>query len=107
MRILAMALTMVLSSAAFAGTNMCATFKSDRMLKALHTVAAREKVTFEEMCNLPKVLGVEAMPSQIVNINGDVIPYTRVQLHMSETSCLYMVRDADQAITEARCYSAW
>jgi hypothetical protein len=107
MRILAMALTMVLSSAGFAGTNMCTTFKSDRMLKALHTVAAREKVTFEEMCNLPKVLGVEAMPSQIVNINGDVIPYTRVQLHMSESSCLYMVRDADQAITEARCYSAW
>lgn len=107
MRILAFALTMVLSAAAFAGTNMCATYTKDRMLNAIHTVAAREEMKFEELCNLPKLLAVEAMPSQIVNINGDVIPYTRVQLHMAETSCLYMVRDADQVITEARCYSAW
>ncbi|WP_413560437.1 hypothetical protein [Bdellovibrio sp. HCB209] len=107
MRFAIVTLTMILSSAAFAGTNMCATYKSPRMLNALNTVAAREDMSFDELCNLPKVLGVEAMPSQIVNVNGDVIPYTRVQLHMSETSCLYMVRDADQVITEARCYSAW
>ncbi|WP_413580747.1 hypothetical protein [Bdellovibrio sp. HCB288] len=107
MRIFAMVMTMVLSSAAFAGTNMCATYKSERMLNAINTVAAREEMSFDELCNFAKLLGVEAMPSQIVNVKGEVIPYTRVQLHMSETSCLYMVRDADQVITEARCYSAW
>ncbi|WP_413586784.1 hypothetical protein [Bdellovibrio sp. HCB274] len=107
MRIFALVLMSVVSSSAFAGTNMCATYKSQRMLNAINTVAAREEMSFDELCNLPKVLGVEAMPSQIVNTNGEVIPYTRVQLHMSETSCLYMVRDADQVITEARCYSAW
>lgn len=108
MRILLAALTMVVSSAAFAEGDLCTKWShSDRYTAAIKAVAAQEDFSFEELCTLPKILDIEAQPSRVITPKGDVIPHVRIQLHMAYESCLYMVRDSDKVITSSRCYSGW
>lgn len=78
-----------------------------RYKKAIETVAADNKMSFEELCTHPRYLDVEAQPSRVILRDGEVIPHVRVQLHGEYDSCLFMVRDSDQVITSRRCYSGW
>lgn len=85
----------------------CGKYNQPRYLTAITTVAKNLDMTFEELCTLPRILDVEAQPSHTLTREGERIPHTRIQLHMSYESCLYMVRDADQVITSQRCYSGF
>ncbi|MFN3453785.1 MAG: hypothetical protein ACK41T_02420 [Pseudobdellovibrio sp.] len=87
----------------------CAAYvESERFTKAIHAVAVYQKRTPAELCSLPYLTTIEAQPTRLIDKNTlEYIPHVRVQLHMSESSCLYLVKDSDLSITEARCYSAW
>ncbi|MFV8249989.1 hypothetical protein [Bdellovibrio bacteriovorus] len=107
MRILLATLTLLASSAAFAG-NLCTKWEhSDRYTAAIKVVAAQEDFSYDELCTFARILDIEAQPSRVITPKGDVIPHVRIQLHMAYESCLYMVRDADKVITSQRCYSGW
>jgi len=95
------------SASAFAQNNCEKWASKDRYTSAIKAVAKLEKMAFADLCVLPKVLDIEVSPTHIVTPQGDVIPHTRVQLHMSYESCLYMVRDSDKVITSNNCYSGW
>lgn len=108
MHILLTALLTVISSSVFAATSHCEKYShKTRYIEAIRAVAQHENMAYEELCALPKVLDIEAQPSRVVTVQGEVIPHVQVQLHMAQQSCLYMVRDADLAITSNRCYSGW
>jgi hypothetical protein len=76
-------------------------------IEAIKAVAQAENYDFAELCTAPGILDIEAQPSHTVTREGEVIPHVQVQLHMNYKSCLYMVRNADLAITSHRCYSGW
>lgn len=78
---------------------------SPRYIKAIQSVAAYTNYQMKELCNLPTVWDIEAQPDRVFTRDGEKIPHVRVQLHREFDSCLYMVRDSDQEITSARCYS--
>lgn len=107
MKLILSALIVLASSAAFAQNSCDKWANNPRFVKAINVVAANEGYTFEQLCTLPKILDVEAQPTRKIERDGTVIPHVRVQLHMEYSSCLYMVRDADLAITENRCYSGF
>lgn len=107
MRLIIALLTFSFATAAFAQNNCNKWAHKPLYIEAIKKVATQEGFSFEELCNLPKILDIEAQPSHTVTREGDVIPHVRIQLHMSYESCLYMVRDADKVITSQRCYSGW
>lgn len=108
MRALILIGTMVLSFAAFAQNNKCDRYAGNvRFTKAIETVAQNLDLSFVELCNLPKIMDIEAQPSRLISREGEIIPHVRVQLHMSYESCLYMVKDSDQTISKQYCYSGF
>ncbi|KHD88287.1 MAG: hypothetical protein OM95_09040 [Bdellovibrio sp. ArHS] len=109
MRIL-LALITVLSASSGLAAGCDKYIRNERMMAAIKTVAKYTQYGYEGMCNHPMILDVEAQPThtiELVNGQYEKIPHTQVQLHRSEDSCLYMVRDATQTITTARCYSGF
>jgi len=70
-------------------------------------LAAHLEYDFKKMCTLPGVLDIEVQPSRIIDQQGEVIPHVRIYLHRSYESCYFMVRDADQVITDGRCFSGF
>lgn len=109
MRIL-LALVMVLSASSALAAGCDKYIRNERLTTAIKTVAKHTQWGYQEMCNHPMILDVEATPTHTIElVNGEYeeIPHTRVQLHRAEDSCLYMVRDASQTITSSRCYSGF
>lgn len=104
--ILATMMTLV-STNAFAQSMCDMWVGKERYLSALKAVAAHQNYSLEQLCTLPHVMAVEVQPSRVITPKGEVIPHVRVELHSSEYSCMYMVRDADLEITSGRCYSTF
>lgn len=99
--------SLFMSSTAFA-ENLCSRWMSNpRYDKALTTLASHLEYDFNKMCTLPGVLDIEVQPSRIINQQGEVIPHVRIYLHRSYESCYFMVRDADQVVTDGRCFSTF
>lgn len=96
-----------LSLGAFAQTKCDRYQNNARYMKAIETVAASLDFKLEELCHLEKVMDIEAQPTHITTLEGEVIPHVRVQLHMAYESCLYLVRDSDQFISKNYCYSGF
>ena len=105
MKIVFVLIASLMSFSALA-TDKCLKYEAyPRYIKAIQTVAAYTNYEMKELCNLPTVWDIEAQPDRTFTREGEKIPHVRVQLHREFDSCLYMVRDADQKITSARCYS--
>lgn len=81
--------------------------KSPRYLKAIEILAKHQARTFEELCNHPALLEIEAQPSQIITKEGEVIPHVSVGLHYSYDSCVFMVNDEALTVTRGNCYSGY
>lgn len=109
MKLLLAAMTLFGSSAAFAAdasVNHCTRYENrPQYLAAINAVAAFNKVSNEELCANTRILEIEAQPTHTVTVEGEVIPHVQLQLHFDYSSCLYMVRISDNAITSKRCYS--
>jgi hypothetical protein len=87
--------------------NQCEKYQSsERHISAISAVAAYRGDQFQKLC-ASSVYFIEAMLSQRVTPEGEIIPHVRVQLVTSEYVCMYMVRTQDKAITDSRCYSNW
>ena len=107
MKLLFALVTLLSASSTFAA-NLCSRYeKRPEYIQAIKAVAEYEKYTFEQVCNSPNILDIEAQPSHIVTPNGDVIPHVQIQLHSSYSSCNYMVNDVNHTITSRNCYSGW
>ena len=108
MRIL-LAISLFLSVSSAFAVNHCDdyTAREPKYLEAIRAVAAWTERSFEELCNLPGVLDIEAQPSRVITREGEVIPHVTVQLHRDYDSCLYKVRNSDKVITSSRCYSGF
>lgn len=101
-----MAILSLTSVSAFA--DHCAKFENnERYTKAIIAVATAQERTYEEFCNRPALLEIEAQPSRIINKKGEIVPHVRVQQHFSYDSCSYLVNETDYSITETRCYSGF
>lgn len=107
MKIFLTTLIFITSSAAFAQNSCDKWSNTPRFVKAIEVVASAKGLTSEQLCTLPGVLDVEAQPSRKVDRDGTIIPHVRLQLHYSESSCLFMVRDSNWTITEQYCYSGF
>ncbi|WP_413290810.1 hypothetical protein [Bdellovibrio sp. HCB337] len=101
------AIALLASTSSFAA-NLCTKWEhKERFVKAIKVVATEYKMTYEELCNNPNILDIEAQPSRIILRDGTVIPHVQVQLHQSYQSCLIMVSDVDSSIAKNYCYSGW
>lgn len=102
-------LTAILALSSFSAfADHCARYAdSPRYLKAIQTVAKHQDRSFEEFCNRPGLLEIEAQPNRIITPNGDVIPHVRVELHFSYDSCSYLVNELNYTITKGQCYSGF
>lgn len=109
MKMLLVVMALFGSSAAFAAdsaVNHCARYENrPQYLAAIKAVAAFNNVSNEELCANTRILEIEAQPTHIVTVEGEVIPHVQLQLHFDYSSCLFMVRIADNVITSNRCYS--
>jgi hypothetical protein len=95
------------SSTAFA-QDFCSRWNSNpRYEKALQSLASHLDYDLNEMCTLPSLLEIEVQPTRIIDTRGEVVPHVRIYFHRSYESCYYMVRDLDQVITDARCFSSF
>lgn len=81
--------------------------ETPRYINAIKAVASHTMRDMKELCTLPSIWDIEAQPDRRITREGEIVPHVRVQLHREYDSCLYMVRDYDKAITEARCYSGY
>ncbi len=98
---------LLISSTAFA-QDFCSNWRSNpRYDKALNTLATHLEYAPEEMCSLPTLLGIEVQPFRVIDRDGEVIPHVRIYFHRSYESCYFMVRDADQVVTDGRCFSTF
>ena len=97
---------LLLSQNAMSQNNHCLVYENNpRYLKAITTVAQTYNMSLNDICTSEKYLAIEAQPSRKYTREGEIIPHVRVQLHMYSSSCLYMVKDSDQSLTEVKCYS--
>lgn len=101
-------LLFLVSTSSVLANDLCTRYENNnRYFTAIKTVSVYLGYELNELCQHPSFLDIEVQPNRVITRNGDEEPHVKVQFHKNYESCYYLVRDIDQKITQADCYSGF